>query len=98
VLVALSGVLSAAVRRTGLPSNPVAGLERDERPKVRKKVMRILDSAEVGCLLDAAAPNYRPVLATAASRGPRATHSRRAKWRSTRWPRARHSTPPFPRL
>jgi len=68
-LVALGGMLKAAVRDGLLPANPLAGLDRDERPKVATKVKRALDGEEIAALLAAADPLFRPALATAAFAG-----------------------------
>jgi integrase len=68
-LVPLSGVLDAVVRNGWLGSNPVSRLDRSERPKVKRKVMRVLDTDEIGRLLDASPERYRPLLATAAFGG-----------------------------
>jgi integrase len=55
-LVVLSGVLGYAARRGMFATNPVTLLERGE--------MRILDRGGIARLLDAASPNYQPLLAT----------------------------------
>lgn len=68
-LVPLSGILVAVVRKGWLGSNPVSRLDRSERPKVKRKVMRVLDTDEIGRLLDASPERYRPLLATAAFGG-----------------------------
>jgi integrase len=68
-LVVLGGVLGYATRRGMLAANPVARLERGERPQPERREMRILDQDGIARLLDAAAPTYRPLLATAVFTG-----------------------------
>lgn len=75
-LVPLSGILVAVVRKGWLGSNPVSRLDRSERPKVKRKVMRVLDTDEIGRLLDASPERYRPLLATAAFGGLRTARAR----------------------
>jgi integrase len=49
-----------------LPANPVAQLERDERPRVRKRRGRVLQPDEIRALLDSATSDrYRVLIATA---------------------------------
>lgn len=69
VLVVLSGILGYAARRGMLAMNPVLQLERGERPQPERREMRILDRHGIERLLQAAAPNYRPLLATAVFTG-----------------------------
>ena len=70
VLTPLSRVMSYAVRQGWLAGNPVRRLERGERPPaVELREKRILSGEEVGKLLDAVLPTYRPILATAAFSG-----------------------------
>src|SRR4051794_15906472 len=66
---ALSGLLRHAARRGLIPENPVARLERGERPTTTEKEKRVLSADEIGRLLDAADAKYRPVLATAVGTG-----------------------------
>jgi integrase len=65
ILVPTGQVFDHAVRRGLTPANPVRGLERHERPKIRREEMRILDRHEIEALLGAASENYRPLLAAA---------------------------------
>ncbi|MBA2460730.1 MAG: tyrosine-type recombinase/integrase [Actinobacteria bacterium] len=69
VLVPLGRILNSAVRRGHIPSNPITRLERGERPAVERREMRILDSAEIGRVLEAADDAYRPAIATAVFTG-----------------------------
>ena len=48
-----------------MTANPMGRLERGERPPARSREQRILDRDEIGLLLDAAAPQYRTLLASA---------------------------------
>jgi integrase len=68
-LVVLSGILGYAARRGMLPVNPVLRLERGERPQPERREMRILDREGIARLLNATAPTYRPLLATAVFTG-----------------------------
>src|SRR5581483_7982753 len=68
-IAALSGLLRHAARRGLIPENPVARLERGERPTTTEKEKRVLPADEIGRLLDAADPKYRPALAVAVSTG-----------------------------
>jgi len=65
VLTTLSAVYSFGVRRGYVPTNPVRGLARRERPKVTKTDQRVLEREEADRLLAAATDRYRPVLKTA---------------------------------
>jgi site-specific recombinase XerC len=73
VLTPLSGLVAWALRRGMVAANPVAALERGERPRIERRERMALDSAEIGKLLDAArsvrisAPRSRKI----AARGPR---------------------------
>jgi integrase len=69
VLTPLGRVLGYATRRGLIPQNPVRQLERGERPKLERREMRILDSAEIGRLLNHALLNYRALLTTAVFTG-----------------------------
>lgn len=65
VLVPLGGVLRYAVRQKLIPYNPVARLERSERPQLRRREKRILTTNEIEALLLATTRTYRPIIATA---------------------------------
>jgi integrase len=65
ILVPFGRVLGYAARRKLIPSNPMRRLERNERPRVTRREMRILTSCEIHALLQAAKPAYQPILATA---------------------------------
>jgi integrase len=52
-----------------VPANPVARLERGERPRAERREQRVLAREEIGRLLDGALPGYRPILATAVLTG-----------------------------
>jgi integrase len=80
VLVALGGMLNAAVRDGFLPSNPLHRLQREERPTLGRKEKRVLDGKEIGRLLDAAPSAYRAFLATAAFAGLRLSELLGLKW------------------
>ena len=71
VLRPLSGLLAYAVRRGQLAANPVARLERSERPSPGQAEKRVLDSGEVVRLLDAASETYRPLIVSAVYTGMR---------------------------
>ena len=65
VLVPLGGVLRYAVRKKLIPHNPLARLERRERPRLIRREKRILTADEIAALLLATTRSYRPIIATA---------------------------------
>jgi integrase len=69
VLTPLGRVLGTAARRGLIASNPVARLERGERPKIEGREMRVLDTGEIERLLGKAPKRYRALLATAVFTG-----------------------------
>ena len=71
VLTVLGRIMGHAVRRGMIPANPVAGLERGERPRTEEREMRLLTTEEIGRLLDACEPAYLPPIATALFTGVR---------------------------
>lgn len=80
VLVPVGRILDHAVRRGLIPANPVRGLERHERPKIRRDEMRFLDSQEIDSLLRHAPDRYRPLLATAVFTGLRSGEILGLRW------------------
>lgn len=68
-IAAISGLLRHAARRGLIAENPVARLERGERPATTEKEKRVLTAEEIGLLLDAADQKYRSLLATAVGTG-----------------------------
>jgi len=64
-LTPLGRILDHATRRRLIPSNPLRALASDERPRVTRRTQRILDSDEIGKVLDACPQTYRPIIATA---------------------------------
>jgi integrase len=69
ILTPLSRMLNHGVRRGLIRSNPVAGLDRSERPAVWGREQRILTRDEIRRLLTAARPQHRALLATAVFTG-----------------------------
>ncbi len=69
VLTPFGRIMGYAVRHYRLAGNPVRRLERGERPSVEQKDRRVLTSDEIGELIVAATPRYRPVIATAVFSG-----------------------------
>src|SRR4051794_8879677 len=69
VLTPLGRVLGSAARRGLIASNPVARLERGERPKIEGREMRVLDTSEIELLLANAPARYRVLLAAAVFTG-----------------------------
>jgi len=59
VLTPLSRIFATAVRAGIVVTNPVAGLDKDERPKIERAEMRVLDRAGIRALIDATPPDYR---------------------------------------
>jgi integrase len=64
-LTPLSRLMSHAVRRGMAAANPVAKLERGERPSAARREMRILEKDEIDRLLRATPERYQPLIATA---------------------------------
>lgn len=77
----LSRIFAWAERRGYVAANPVRKLERSERPSAGRREMRLLTAEELGRLLDAANPRYRPLLATAAFTGLRLGELLGLRWR-----------------
>jgi integrase len=69
VLVPLGRILSNAVRRKLIHSNPVSNLERGERPIPERREIAVLNSEQIGKLLAAADETWRPLLASAVFTG-----------------------------
>lgn len=69
-LTPISGMMAFAIRRGWAAYNPVARLERGERPSTKSRRPRILAPEEIGALLGQAG-RYRPLLATAVFTGMR---------------------------
>jgi len=78
--IGLRRVLSFAVRRGYLSTNPCATLERGERPSTKSAEVAVLDAAELQRLLDHADPRTRPLLATAALSGLRQSELLALRW------------------
>lgn len=70
-LVVLSGVFRYAQRHLGHTANPVAQLDRVERPTVQARPQRILSDDELVALIAAASDEHRLMLAIAAQTGAR---------------------------
>jgi integrase len=64
-LTPLSRLFTHAVRRGVIEVNPVSKLDRSERPRVSRQERPVLNPEEIGRLLEAAAPRFRTLLATA---------------------------------
>ncbi len=64
-LATLHSIARFAIRNGWLAGNPVAKLEADERPHPTGRRQRVLGRDEIGRLLAACLPRYRPLLATA---------------------------------
>jgi integrase len=69
VLVPLSRVFAYGVRRGLVSGNPVARLERGERPRAARREMVVLSREEIAALIGAARAPYRALLATAVFTG-----------------------------
>jgi len=70
-LVPLGRVLSLALRRGYIHDNPLRRLDASERPRVHRREQRVLTHEEIGRLLAACLPAYRPLVATALYSGMR---------------------------
>lgn len=64
-LTALSRLMQYAIREGMRSTNPVKDLDKNERPKSDARPLRILDRNEIGLLLNAASPSYKPILTVA---------------------------------
>lgn len=67
-LATFASVMGFAVRNGWIADNPVARLERDERPHPPRREQRVLGREEIARLLDACLPAYRALIATAPTR------------------------------
>jgi integrase len=80
----LSMIFTYAIRRLGhAGSDPVAGLERRERPKIKsddETAHRILDGAELTRLLSTVEPRYRLIFEVAAETGARLSEALGLAW------------------
>jgi integrase len=63
VVATLGMIMGKAKRRRLIPSNPVADLERSERPRVAASERRVLTENEISTLLAAAGDTFRPLIA-----------------------------------
>jgi integrase len=81
ILTPLSRLFSHAVRRDVIAVSPISKLDRTERPAVWKREQRVLNSEEIGRLLDAAPPRYRTLIATAVLTGLRQSELLGLRWR-----------------
>src|SRR5947208_2828916 len=80
-LTPLSRLFTHAVRRGLIDVNPVSKLDRSERPRVSRQERPVLNSEEIGRLLEAAAPRFRTLLATAILSGLRQGELLGLHWR-----------------
>src|SRR4051794_3046278 len=80
-LTPLSRVFTHAVRRGLIEVNPVSKLDRSERPRVSRQERPVLNPEEIGRLLEAAAPRFRTLLATAILSGLRQGELLGLHWR-----------------
>ncbi|MGZ4391164.1 MAG: tyrosine-type recombinase/integrase [Gaiellaceae bacterium] len=81
ILTPLSRLFSHAVRRDLIAASPISKLDRSERPAVWNREQRVLNSQEIGRLLDAAPPRYRTLIATAILTGLRQSELLGLRWR-----------------
>jgi integrase len=88
ILVPLGRVLAYAARRRLIADNPIRRLDRNERPRVARREMRILRPDEINSLLVMAIPAYRPVLATAVFTGLRQGELLGLRWADIDFDRA----------
>ena len=80
-LTPLSRLFNHAVRRGLIEVNPVSKLDRSERPRVSRQERPVLNPEEIGRLLEAAAPRFRALLATAILSGLRQGELLGLHWR-----------------
>jgi integrase len=81
ILTPLSRLFSHAVRRDVVAVSPISKLDRSERPAVWKREQRVLNGEEIGRLLDAVAPRYRTLIASAILTGLRQSELLGLRWR-----------------
>jgi integrase len=79
-LTPLSRVLSYAARRGLIASNPVMRLERNERPRMQRREMRVLGREEIAKLVDAAPKRYRTLIALSILTGVRQGEALGLRW------------------
>ena len=79
VLASLNSVFAEAVRRRHLKANPAKGI-RVEQPEKAANTLAVPSAAELRTLLDAAKPELRVLMATAALTGLRAAELRALTW------------------
>jgi integrase len=78
---ALSAVLSFAVSRGYISTNPLSRLAKMERPRqVTSREPRRLSDAEIRRLCDCATPTYRPIVTTLAWTGLRVSEALGLRW------------------
>src|SRR3954447_3400024 len=80
-LTPLSRLFGHAVRRGLIEVNPMSKLDRSERPRVSRQERPVLNPEEIGRLLQAAAPRFRTLLATAILSGLRQGELLGLHWR-----------------
>jgi integrase len=81
ILTPLSRLFGHAVRRGLIEANPVSKLDRSERPRSSRRERPVLNPDEIGRLLQAAAPRFRTLLATAILSGLRQGELLGLHWR-----------------
>jgi integrase len=79
-LTTLSGMMGRAARKGLIASNPVRGLERDERPELPQAEKRVLSESELARLLDSAGDTYRPLISVLALTGLRIAEALGLAW------------------
>lgn len=84
-LTPLGGIMTTATRRGLAPANPVLQLERAERPKGDQAKMNILDTDEIGLLLNNAPDNWRMLFAAAVFTGLRVSELLSLRWEDVDW-------------
>jgi integrase len=80
-LTPLSRLFAHAARRGLIEVNPVSKLDRSERPRVSRRERPVLSPEEIGRLLEAAAPRFRTLIATAILSGLRQGELLGLHWR-----------------
>jgi integrase len=79
-LTTLSGLMGKAARKGLIASNPVRGLERDERPDLGQSEKRVLSESELGRLLASAGETYRPLISLLSLTGLRIAEALGLTW------------------
>jgi integrase len=80
VLLVLGRVFGAATRAGLVPANPVRRLEKEERPKVERRLFPSLDPEAIGTLIASTPKRYRTLVAVSVLTGVRQSEALGLRW------------------